>query len=66
MNLPNPSDRPGCDIRSIFKRSVTGLNSEFSVSEIGWHTKVKEPSSFNYLLRAGGRIVGFIPLPKVL
>ena len=28
----NPSARAGCDIRSIFKRSLTGLNSEFSFS----------------------------------
>ena len=30
--LPNPSARAGCDTRSIFKRSLTGLNSEFSFS----------------------------------
>ena len=28
----NPSARVGCDTRSIFKRSLTGLNSEFSFS----------------------------------
>ena len=28
----NPSARAGCDTRSIFKRSLTGLNSEFSFS----------------------------------
>ena len=28
----NPSTRAGCDTRSIFKRSLTGLNSEFSFS----------------------------------
>ena len=28
----NPSDRAGYDTRSIFKRSLTGLNSEFSFS----------------------------------
>ena len=27
-----PSARAGCDRRSIFKRSLTGLNSEFSFS----------------------------------
>ena len=27
---PNPSTRAGYDTRSIFKRSLTGLNSEFS------------------------------------
>ena len=30
--LPNPSAREGYDTRSIFKRSLTGLNSEFSFS----------------------------------
>ena len=30
--LPNPSARAGYDTKSIFKRSLTGLNSEFSFS----------------------------------
>ena len=30
--LPNPSARAGYDTRSIFKRSLTGLNSEFSLN----------------------------------
>ena len=30
--LPNSSTRAGYDTRSIFKRSLTGLNSEFSFS----------------------------------
>ena len=30
--LPNPSARAGYDTRSIFMRSLTGLNSEFSFS----------------------------------
>ena len=30
--LPNPSARVGYDTRSIFKRSLTGLNSEYSFS----------------------------------
>ena len=30
--LPNPSARAGYDTRSIFRRSLTGLNSEFSFS----------------------------------
>ena len=30
--LPTPSARAGYDTRSIFKRSLTGLNSEFSFS----------------------------------
>ena len=31
--LTNPSARAGYDTRSIFKRSLTGLNSEFSFSQ---------------------------------
>ena len=30
--LPNPTARAGYDTRSIFKRSFTGFNSEFSFS----------------------------------
>ena len=30
--LPNPSARVGYDTRSVFKRSLAGLNSEFSFS----------------------------------
>ena len=32
MLFTNPSARAGYDTRSIFKRSLTGLNSEFSFS----------------------------------
>ena len=56
----NPSARAGYDTRSIFKRSLTGLNSEFSFS------KAEEPSPPYYLPIAGGRIFGFIPFPRVL
>ena len=31
-NLPNPFARAGYDTSSIFKQSLTGLNSEFSFS----------------------------------
>ena len=31
-HLPNPSARAGYETRSIFMRSLTGLNSEFSFS----------------------------------
>ena len=30
--LPNPSTRAGYDTRSVFKRNLRGLNSEFSFS----------------------------------
>ena len=49
----NPSAQAGYDTRSIFKQSLTGLNSE-------------EPSLSYYTLIAGGRIIGFIPFPRVL
>ena len=39
-----PSAWIGCDIRSIFKQSLTGLTSEFSFSKTGCHPNVKEPS----------------------
>ena len=32
----------GCDIRSNFRRSLAGLNSDFSFLT-GYHTKVEEP-----------------------
>ena len=62
----NPSARAGYDTRSIFKRSLTGLNSEFSFSKISYLTKAEEPSLSYYLPIAGGRITGFIPSPRVL
>ena len=64
--LPNPSVQAGYDTRSIFKRSLTGLNSEFSFSYTSCLTKAEEPSLSYYLPIAGGRIIGFIPFPKVL
>ena len=62
----NPSARAGYDTRSIFKRSLTGLNSEFSFSKTSCLTKAEEPSLPYYLPIAGWRIVGFIPFPRVL
>ena len=62
----NPSARAGYDTRSIFNRSFTGLNSEFSFSKTSCLTKAEETSLPNYLLIAGGRIIGFIPFPRVL
>ena len=41
--LHNLSAPARCDTRSLFKRSLTGLNSKFSFLT-GCHTKVKEPS----------------------
>ena len=61
----NPSARAGYDTRSIFKRSLTGLNSEFSYSKTSCLTKAEESSPSYYLPIAGGRIRGFIPFPRV-
>ena len=52
--------------RSIFKQSLTGLISEFSFSSTSCLTKAEEPSLPYYLPIAGGRIIGFIPFPRVL
>ena len=60
----NPSARAGYDTRSILKRSLTGLNSEFSFSLTSCLTKAEEPSLSYYLTI--GRIIGFIPFPRVL
>ena len=62
----NPSARAGHDTRSIFKRSLTGLNLEFSFSQTSCLTKAEEPSLSYYLPIVGGRIIGFIPFPRVL
>ena len=61
----NPSARAGYDTRSIFKRSLTGLNSEFSFSSTSCLTKAEEPRLSYYLPIAGGRIIGFIHFPRV-
>ena len=50
----------------FFKRSLVGLNSEFSFSWTSCLTKAEEPSLTYYLPIAGGRIIGFIPFPRVL
>ena len=41
MYLSNPSTI--CDTKLIFKRCLTGLNSEFSFSNVSCHTKVAIP-----------------------
>ena len=51
---------------NFFKRSLTGLNSEFSFSKTSCLTKAEEPSLPYYLHITEGRIIGFIPFPKVL
>ena len=46
----NPSARAGYDTRSIFKRSLTGFNLEFSFSLTSCQIKAEEPSLSYYLL----------------
>ena len=58
----NPSAQAGYDTRSVFKQSLTGLNSEFFLLL----DKAEEPSLSYYWPIAGGRIIGFIPFPRVL
>ena len=62
----NPSAQAGYDTRSIFKRSLTALNSEISFSQTSCLIQAEEPSLPYYLPIAGGRIIGFIPFPRVL
>ena len=44
---------------------MTGLNSKFFFSKIGYFTDVKF-HSLRYLLIGGGKIVGFKQFPRVL
>ena len=49
---PTPSLLAGCNPRSIFKWSLTGLNPEFSFSLTSRHTKLKSllcPTIYPYL-----------------
>ena len=62
----NPSAQAGYDTRSIFKQSLTSLNSEFSFFYTSCLTKAEESSLPYYLPIAGGRIIGFILFPRVL
>ena len=62
-----PTPPLGQDItQGVFKRSLTGLNSEFSYSKTSCLTKAEEPSLPYYLPIAGGRIIGFKIFPRVL
>ena len=62
----NPSARTGYDTRSIFKWSLTSVNSEFSFSKTSCLTKAEEPSLPYYLPIAGRSIIEFIPFLRVL
>ena len=59
----NPSARAEYDTRSILSG---GLNSEISFSLTSCLTKAEEPSLPYCLPIAGGRVIGFIPFPRVL
>ena len=50
----------------LFKRSLTGLNSEFTFFWTSRLTKAEETSLPYYLPIAWGGIIGFIPFPRVL
>ena len=58
--LPTPPLGQDMTQGHFFKRSLTGLNLELSFS------KAEEPSLPYYLPIAGGRIMGFMPFPRVL
>ena len=62
--LPHHFAWEGYNAMSIFQWRITVLNSEFSFSLSGCHTKVKEPSLSYYLPIAGGKIYGCIPFLK--
>ena len=62
----NPSTRAIYDKMSIFKWGLIGLNSEFSFSKTCCLTKPEEPTLSYYLPFARGRIIGYIPFPRVL
>ena len=51
MYLPNPFARLGCDTRSIFKRSLRGLNSEgfFFISLTGFIPRLKCPAALLFI-----------------
>ena len=58
-----PLPKTKFNTRSIFKWSILSLNSEFSFSETGCHTSVKELSQTYYLFIAVRR-VGFMPFSR--
>ena len=62
----NTSARAGYDTRSIFKRSLKRFEFRVFLFLDCCLTKAEEPSLSYYLPIAGGRIIGFIPFPKVL
>ena len=64
--LPTPPLGQDMTQGQFFKQSLMGLNSEFSFPLSSCLIKTEEPSLPYYLPIAGGRIIGFIPFPRVL
>ena len=64
-NISNNGTQSRSKTRSTSKSVLTGLNLEFSFSKTGCQLTIKEPSLPYYLLRVGGRLVGFIHFPRV-
>ena len=56
----------GYDTRSIFKRSLTGFNSDLFISKLVALPRLKKTSVPYYSPIAGERIIGVIPFPMVL
>ena len=64
--LTNISQRAGCNTRSVLKRTLTGLNLEFSFSKILCLMKSKEHVLPEYLPISWGIMIRFIPFSRVL
>ena len=58
-------NQPVCHVKSVFMRSLTGSNSDFSFSYISCHIKVTEPSLPCYFPIAERWIIEFILSPRV-
>ena len=61
----NSSAWVGYDTRSVSKRDLGGLNSEFSFSLVGCHIDFKEPSLPYYLLHSLERSAGGISIHMI-
>ena len=62
----NPSARAGYDTRSIFKQSLTVWIQSFPSPRLVASPRLKNLVCLTLLPIAGGRIIGFIPFPRVL
>ena len=66
MYLPSLSTRAGCDIWSIFHRSLTGSNLAISFSSTGGNISLKETRLLYGLLIAGRENISVHTFPKVI